>query len=66
MGKTIISRHTEANNNRHLKEYIEYKIKILKKDFCLNLTDDEVSHFYTLTGAHAVDKYARDLIMEKL
>lgn len=66
MDRVIISRHNPADHDKHLKEYIEYKIKILKKDFCLNLTEDEVAHFYTLTGARAVDQYARGLISEKL
>lgn len=66
MGKPIISRHYIAAHDKYLKEYIEYKIKILKKDFYLKLTDEEIEHFYTLNGAHAVDKYARDLIMKKL
>lgn len=66
MGKVVISRHTEAHNNRHLKEYIEYKIKILKKDFCIPLTKDEIAHFYDLTGVRAVDQYARTLLSMKL
>ena len=50
-----------------VEEYAKYKIKILKRDFCLPITGEESFHFlFECKTKAAIDAYAHKLIMEKL
>ena len=49
-----------------LKDYIKQKIKLLKRDFCLDLTSEEEQHFWDCKTESDVDHYAHDLIVNKL
>ena len=49
-----------------IKAYIKEKIRMLKKDFYINLTDEEINHMKSLTRDIDVDHYAHDIIMSKL
>lgn len=49
-----------------IKKYIKAKIQFLRREFCMNLTDEEIAHFYELKTEIAVDNYAHDLFMVKL
>lgn len=42
-----------------LEDYKEDKIKILKRDFKLKLTDDQIKHINSLESEIQVDRYAR-------
>lgn len=46
-----------------LKRYKEEKIKMLEREFCLLMTDEEKEHMNSLTSEIRVDAYARQLIM---
>ena len=52
--------------NKPLEEYIRMKIKMLRKDFCINLTDDELNHLREKDNEHDIDRYARDIIKKHL
>ena len=49
-----------------IKQYIKGKIKFLKKEFHMTLTEEEIDHFYSLKTENDVDRYVRDLFSEKL
>jgi hypothetical protein len=46
-----------------LKEYRKRKIKMLKRDFMIHLTDEEIAHFNELTSEIRIDQYAITMIM---
>lgn len=45
-----------------LKEYRKMKIKMLKKDFCINLTDEEIAHANTLKTEAALDQFCLGIL----
>lgn len=47
---------------KDLKSYIKGKIKMLERDFRIQLTSVERLHFYELKSEIAVDNYALTLI----
>lgn len=49
-----------------IKTYIKQKIKMLRQEFCMNLTTSEIAHLYELKTEVAVDNYVQDLFMRKL
>lgn len=49
-----------------LKEYIDAKIKMLKKDFLIDLSTDDVRRFRACQGEIQVDNLARSLLRRKL
>ena len=49
-----------------IKKYIQDKLKILQRDFQLNLSDEEVAHMKSLKTESDVNAYAYDLLREKL
>lgn len=49
-----------------LKQYIREKIRMLTKDFCIPLTEEELDHFATLTTEIQVDNYTRHLFAKYL
>lgn len=49
-----------------IDEYIEEKIRIIKEEFYIRLTEDEEEHFKTLKTERDVDQYAHDIFMRKL
>lgn len=56
------------NGEREFKlpVYIKRKIRMLKDEFCLKLTDREIEHFRALKTHADVDAYAHQLLEEKL
>jgi hypothetical protein len=48
-----------------LKQYIREKIRMLRKDFCIDLTDEQIAHMRSLKSEIAVDNYAHDLIFNR-
>lgn len=49
-----------------IEEYITEKIRMLKDDFFVNLTEVDEMHLKSLKRDIDVDRYAHDLIMNKL
>lgn len=49
-----------------IKTYIKRKIRMLKEDFYLNLTEEEISHMKSLKRDIDVDHYAHTLLNNKL
>lgn len=49
-----------------LNVYINYKIDMLKNDFCMKLSEDDIDHFWKLKTEEDVDNFAHYLIMERL
>ena len=45
-----------------LKQYINFKLRILQRDFKLALTDEQIDHMKSLTSEIQVDNYARRLL----
>lgn len=48
------------------ENYINGKIKRLQNQFCIPLTLDEINHFYELQTVGDVDRYVRQIIVDKL
>ena len=57
---------THFNKSVPLSEYVDNKINMLKNEFYLKLTDDEVDHLNCLKSEYEVDAYAHKLLIEKL
>lgn len=49
-----------------LKVYIKEKLRMLTKDFCLRLSDEEIRHLKSLKTEIDVDHYAHTLLTTKL
>ena len=49
-----------------LKTYIKDKIKMLKKEFHIRMTENEIQHLKSLQTEIAVDNYCHDLFMKRL
>lgn len=47
-----------------LPQYKKNKIKMLQRDFCLKLTEEEIETINSLESETEIDRYAREL-MEK-
>ena len=47
-----------------LETYIKRKITMLRRDFCVALTETEIEKFHSLTSEIAVDNYARDFLQK--
>ena len=52
--------------NQELKKFINEKIRMLRKDFKMKLTDEEKEHMRGLENEIQVDQYAHNLLMNKL
>lgn len=48
-----------------LKQYKEQKIDMLRNDFWIPLTEDEIEHMNSLPSEMRVDAYARDLMRKR-
>lgn len=48
-----------------IKEYRKMKLKMLKRDFCITLTDEEVAHAHTLTTEAALDQFALGILNKR-
>ena len=55
---------TERKSN--MKSYINEKLKMLRGEFYLNISDEEEAHMRSLKTEIAVDNYAHSLIVHKL
>lgn len=49
-----------------LKTYVRYKIKLLEKDFFVQMSKDERDHFEVLCNKTQVDNYTRDILNKYL
>lgn len=49
-----------------LNTYINMKIDMLTKDFYINLSEEEIEHFWKLKTEQDVDNFAHYLFMERL
>lgn len=60
----MINDRESAFNQRKmsLKEYRKMKLKMLEKDFCIRLTDEEREHAKTLTTETQLDQFALGII----
>ena len=54
------------NKTKELAQYAKWKIKTLRCDFHIALTEKEISHINALKSEIAIDNYARGLILAKL
>lgn len=45
-----------------IKEYRKRKLKMLKRDFCIHLTDEEIDHANTLDKEIAIDQFCISMI----
>lgn len=48
------------------RQYAEWKLKLLQRDFLLKLTEEEIEHMYTLPNEIQIDAYARRFIRDNL
>ena len=65
-GGRALGRMSAVEENMSVEEYIEQKIKMLKNEFCLRLTFEDIEHFNSLKTKSAVDQYAHKLFVERL
>lgn len=61
-----IGRPSKQDMPHYLACYIERKIKMLKNEFHIKLTDEEIARFWTLEGDDQVDRYAHKLFQKYL
>ena len=54
------------HNSVPLPIYIKRKLKMLREDFKLSLSESEIEHMDALTTEIAVDNYAQKLILSHL
>ncbi len=77
MGRPIGSKNKErppeykadipsSNMPADLKYYTSQKVKMLVQQFYINLTKEELEHFWELTNEEQVDRYARRLLLKYL
>lgn len=66
MGKQIYNRGGLLGNGVPFSKYREEKLKMLTDEFCLKLTDEEIYHMRSLKTEAEVDRYAHQLLKEKL
>ena len=59
-------RTTDEEEKVDLKTYIKGKIKMLRKEFHIRLTESEIQHLKSLQTEIAVDNYCHDLFMKRL
>ena len=45
-----------------LKAYRKMKLKMLERDFCIKLTDEEKAHAATLTTETAIDQFCISIL----
>ena len=55
-----------TDNTTDLARYAKEKIKLLRRDFHVPLTETEINHISALKSDIAIDNYARGLILAKL
>lgn len=48
--------------NMSLKSYRKMKLKMLEKDFCIKLTEEEEAHAKTLTTETQLDQFALGIL----
>ena len=60
MYEPYIMGHTPTFNTP--KEYVKAKIKILKRDFCIYPTEEEIEHLNTLNTQIAIDNAVISII----
>ena len=49
-------------NENVVASYRKKKIKMLNRDFCITLTDEELSHMNELTSEIAIDQFSLTII----
>lgn len=47
------------------EKYIKAKLKILRRDFCIYPTDEEIAHLYTLTTQLRIDNAFQSIITRR-
>ena len=57
--------YTSNDNTISLDKYIQEKIRMIKKDFCIPMTDEQIAHMQELKSEIAVDNYAQDIIFNR-
>lgn len=55
-----------TDNTTDLAQYAKEKIRLLRRDFHVPLTEKEINHISALKSDIAIDNYARGLILAKL
>ena len=53
-----ISTSTKFSNKQVKRSYINEKIRLLKQ-FCITLTDEEITHLWSLDSEIAVDNFCK-------
>lgn len=51
-----------GERGKTLKSYKKWKLRMLKKDFCIKVSREEEEEFNSLKTEIAVDRYARKLL----
>lgn len=57
--------YTSNDSTISLDKYIKEKIRMLKKDFMIKLTPEQIAHIRELKNEIQVDNYAHDLIFNR-
>ena len=48
-----------------LKEYRKMKLKMLRRDFCVLLTDEEIAYAHTLTTEVQIDQFCLGILNKR-
>ena len=61
-----LGRPSKQNVPMYVVSYIEKKIKMLKNEFHIKLTEEEKEHFWSLQTENEVDNYAHKMFLKYL
>lgn len=57
--------YTKPVRTMSLKQYRKYKLKILKRDFMVELTEEEKAHAETLKTEAAIDQFCMGILNKR-
>lgn len=48
------------------KQYKKYKLRMLQRDFCIKLEEEDIAHYNTLTTETQIDQFCIRILNENL
>ena len=63
----MVDDRTAAGFQRQMsfKTYKKYKLKMLQRDFCINLTEEELAYYDTLTTEVKIDQFCLKILNDR-
>jgi hypothetical protein len=57
--------NTNKKPDTSINAYRKFKLKILKRDFCVTLTEEELAHAETLTTEAQLDQFCMGILNKR-